>query len=392
MAKADLHCHSVFSEHPSEWFLQRIGAAESYTEPEYIFKEQLKRGMDFVTITDHNRIGGVLLLKEKYPDRIITGVESTVYFPEDGCKIHLLVYGLNEAQFNEIQKIRKDIYQTRDYIKEQNLAYSVAHATYSVNGRLQADHLRKLLLLFDNFEGINGGRNHLNNVGWMNVLTNLTPSHIDKLYQRYRIEPFSDNSWTKGITGGSDDHAGLFLGRTYTEALANTPEEFLQKIREKKIICDGRHNDYQSLAFTIYKIAIDYSKTKSTEFSKTIMSQLTDFLVDNKTLSWKYRLKVRKSEEQDINSRLKTAFAELTNALKKENKIDKRFDLFYEKISDITDLFFTSLFESTTKELAQGNFVKMIRNVSSSLPGFFLTLPFFTTLQHMHRNRELIEQ
>lgn len=29
MARADLHCHSVYSEHPSEWFLQRLGAAGS---------------------------------------------------------------------------------------------------------------------------------------------------------------------------------------------------------------------------------------------------------------------------------------------------------------------------------------------------------------------------
>jgi glycosyltransferase involved in cell wall biosynthesis len=32
MAKADLHLHSKYSNHPSEWFLQRLGASESYTE------------------------------------------------------------------------------------------------------------------------------------------------------------------------------------------------------------------------------------------------------------------------------------------------------------------------------------------------------------------------
>lgn len=36
MAKADHHVHSKFSNHPSEWFLQRIGASESYTDPEFI--------------------------------------------------------------------------------------------------------------------------------------------------------------------------------------------------------------------------------------------------------------------------------------------------------------------------------------------------------------------
>ncbi|MFO7577919.1 MAG: hypothetical protein R6W66_09360 [Pelovirga sp.] len=38
--------------------------------------------MDFVTITDHNRIKASLELVEKYPDRCFSGVESTAAFPE----------------------------------------------------------------------------------------------------------------------------------------------------------------------------------------------------------------------------------------------------------------------------------------------------------------------
>ena len=50
MAQIDLHVHSKYSNHPSEWFLQRLGASESYTEPETIYKLARQRGMDFVTI------------------------------------------------------------------------------------------------------------------------------------------------------------------------------------------------------------------------------------------------------------------------------------------------------------------------------------------------------
>ena len=38
MGKVDLHVHSKYSNHPSEWFLQRLGASESYTEPEAIYR------------------------------------------------------------------------------------------------------------------------------------------------------------------------------------------------------------------------------------------------------------------------------------------------------------------------------------------------------------------
>ena len=67
MKKVDLHVHSRFSVHPSEWFLQRLGTRESYTEPEEIYRIAKKRGMSFVTITDHNQIDGVMKLKELHP-------------------------------------------------------------------------------------------------------------------------------------------------------------------------------------------------------------------------------------------------------------------------------------------------------------------------------------
>ena len=109
MSKADLHVHSKYSNHPSEWFLQRLGASESYTEPEFIYRSAKEKGMDFVTVTDHNRIEASLLLKEKYPNECFTGVESTAYFPEDGCKVHILIYGFDERKFAEIQGLRKNI-------------------------------------------------------------------------------------------------------------------------------------------------------------------------------------------------------------------------------------------------------------------------------------------
>ena len=151
-----MHVHSRFSDHPSEWILQKLGAAESYTDPEFIFQTAKQRGMTFVTITDHNRIEGSLSLKERYPGEVFTGVEATATFPEDGCDVHVLVYGLSQAEFAEIDRLRQDIYELRDYLKQRNLAHAVAHATFAVNGRLTLEHLEKLVLLFDHFEGING--------------------------------------------------------------------------------------------------------------------------------------------------------------------------------------------------------------------------------------------
>lgn len=396
MARADLHCHSIYSEHPSEWFLQRLGAAESYTDPNHIYKELRKKGMDYIVITDHNRIEGALLLKKKYPKKVIVGVEATTYFPEDNCKIHLLIYGLNELQYDIIQSIRTNIYELRDYLKNEKLAHSVAHATYSVNKKLTVEHLEKLILLFDVFETRNGGRNDMHNVIWQKILNNLNKAYTDSLQQKYEIEPFSHTPWIKGFTGGSDDHAGIFLGTTYTEVEAANIDQFLEGIRNRTSSSQGRHNDFQGLAFTVYKIAMDFAKTKSSSFANSFFAKISDFIYNDESLNLIYRLKIRNMSRSSLNSddKMKASFTELIKTLQKEKgreiDLDRRFEIAYKKISEIADSFFKVLLQSFENNLSQGNLIKIIRNISSTIPGIFLTLPFYTTIHHLFSNRDIL--
>ena len=262
MAKADLHVHSCYSKHPSEWFLQRIGTRESYIEPEEIYRTAKREGMDFVTITDHNTIEGALRLRKSHPDDVFTGLEATTYFPEDGVKIHVLIWGLDEEQFNRIDTLRKSIYELREYLLEQDLAHSVAHATFSMNGMLRLDHLERLFLLFDHFETLNGSRDKNASDVLRQVFASLAPGTLQELEERHFILPADADSWRKGQTGGSDDHSGLFVGKTFTHADAATPGEFLDKIKVKQSGASGRYNDYQGLAFAVYKVAYDFSRSK----------------------------------------------------------------------------------------------------------------------------------
>ncbi|MBN2461291.1 MAG: hypothetical protein JXB60_06755 [Candidatus Cloacimonetes bacterium] len=383
MARADLHCHSIYSEHPSEWFLQRLGAAESYTDPKFIYQELCRRGMDFIVITDHNRIEGALLLKEKYPERVIVGMEATTYFPEDGCKIHILIYGLNEYQYDIIQTIRTNIYELRDYLKQENLAHAVAHATFSINRKLTIEHLEKLILLFDVFEIRNGGRSRLHNDSLKRIIRNMKKEYIDGLERRYKIKPFSETPWIKGMVGGSDDHAGIFLGLTYTEIEADNIEDFLEGIRNKSSKARGRHNDFQGLAFTVYKIALDFAKTKGKNFSGSFVGKISDYIYNEQSLNFINKLRLKNMSKASLNSdyQMKRNFIELIHTLQREKDrdtdIDRRFKIAYRKISDIADNFFKVLLQSFEENLSQGNLIKIIRNISSSLPGVFLTLPFF---------------
>jgi hypothetical protein len=396
MVKADLHIHSSFSAHPSEWFLQRLGTRESYSTPERIYHEARKRGMDFVTITDHNEIAASLLLKEKYPQSVITGVEVTTYFPENGCKIHVLVYGLTEAQYRMLNKVRPDIYELRQYIKEQNLAHTVAHPTFSINRKLTIEYIERLLLLFDYFEGINGSRSRIGNEIFMNVVTNITPEIIDTLFAKYHIEPYSETPWIKGLTGGSDDHSGLFIGRTYTCVEAETPEAFVEQLKCKNSSVAGRHNDYQGLAFAIYKIAYEFSKTRSKVLSSSLFHSINQLIFEQEAMDWKKRLmfgKMKFSREAREDT-IKRLFFELIDTFQqnKDLTIETKLIVVYQKISEIADEFFKLLLVSIEKDIHQGDIISLIKNISGSIPGVFLSLPFFSTINMLHGSRTLLNE
>ena len=86
--KVDLHVHSRYSNKPSYWALRKFRCPESFTSPQFIYETCKKIGMDYVTITDHNCIRGALEIAH-HPDTFISS-ELTAYFPEDGCKVHVV--------------------------------------------------------------------------------------------------------------------------------------------------------------------------------------------------------------------------------------------------------------------------------------------------------------
>ncbi len=390
--KVDLHIHSLHSETPSDWFLQRIGAAESYTKPKQIYKIAKERGMDLVTITDHNKINGILKLMDKYPEDTFTGVEVSTYFPEDSCRIHILIWGFKEKQFAKIDKFRNNIYDLRDYIKEKNFAYAVAHPNYSVNGKLKASHIGKLILLFDHFEVLNGYRSAYNNQTIYEILKNLTPDHISQLYEKYHIEPFSDTPWIKGFVAGSNDSAGLFIGKTYTETQAESIEEFLEKIKNKQSQISGRSNNFASLAFTVYKTAWDYSESKSKKLSKNLLADVSELIFEPKTLSFINRLKLKgyhaTIKKDDIVSQ---KIIELIEKLQKniELDVDKRIESVYNSISDVIDAIIIDIVKYFKENLKNLNVIEAFSKVSGFLPAIFLAAPFISSFHSLHKDRRI---
>jgi len=258
--KADLHVHSKYSHRPASWVLKKIGCAESYTEPLFLYQLMKQRGMDVVTITDHNMIKGCLEIAH-FEDTFISE-EVTTYFPEDNCKLHVLAYNITENQHEDISKIRNNVFDLVDYLNREEIVHAVAHPMYNVNDRLQPHHFEQILLLFKTIE-LNGARDTLQNKILTLIAENLTKETIEKLADKYDITPFGEIPWQKRFISGSDDHSSIYMGMSYTEIEGvNSVEEFIQGLRSDKLSVTTLNASPETLAHNIYSIVYQfYSKT-----------------------------------------------------------------------------------------------------------------------------------
>lgn len=256
-ARVDLHVHSKHSNRPTEWLLRQVGAPESFTEPKEIYRRCRERGMRFVTISDHDSIAGALEIQH-LPGTFLS-CEVTVEIPEDGCEIHLLVAGITERQHRDLQEIRRNVYEVRDYVRDQGILHSVAHPLFRVNDRLTLDHVEKLLVLFDRFEALNGMHGRRANDLVRRIFGSLTRETVEDLAERHGLEPFGPTPWIKTFTGGSDDHSGLFPGATYTQTPdAATVEDFLGHLRAGRHEPGGDTGSSARLLQSLYTISYEF--------------------------------------------------------------------------------------------------------------------------------------
>jgi len=263
--RADLHVHSRFSTRPSEWILQKLGCAESYTDPIALYHTARRQGMDLVTITDHNTIEGALQIAH-LPGTFISE-EVTAYFPEDRCKLHVLCYGITETQHHEIQRLRTNVYELVDYFLEQGIPHAMAHAMYSLNGKLTPRHIERLMLLFRTFE-LNGSRNKVLNDTLCDIIASLDKTRVERMVNDHNLLPRMSQPWIKRLIAGSDDHSSLNIARSHT-VVRNVQGEgqarindFLEGITDGRSEPQGMDAQPETMAHNLYSIAYQFYKNK----------------------------------------------------------------------------------------------------------------------------------
>ncbi|HLH14324.1 MAG TPA: glycosyltransferase, partial [Solirubrobacteraceae bacterium] len=215
-SRVDMHCHSTASQESKLGVQRAVGLPECATPPQEVYELAKRRGMDFVTITDHDTIAGVLEIAER-PD-VFVSEELTARFRGEPQAVHVLCYGIDGGDHEWLQAHSDDVELCAGYLREREIACALAHPYYTVAAPLSARHRRRLAELFGVWEVRNGARaRELNRPAATYVATR------------------------DGVgIGGSDDHAGIDIGRTYTETPpARTPAEFLARVRAGEAAAHG---------------------------------------------------------------------------------------------------------------------------------------------------------
>ncbi|MBS3778952.1 MAG: glycosyltransferase [Desulfovermiculus sp.] len=257
---ADLHVHSKYSKRPSQWILQKIDCPECFSDPKRIYGLAQDRGMDLVTITDHNSIAGSLEIAH-LPGTFISE-EVTSYFPQDGCKIHVLTLDISQEQHRDIQHLRQNIFDLVPYLRDQGIVHIVAHPFYDMNNRLHIEHFEQMLLLFELFE-LNGSRDKVQNHILEQILAALTAKDIELLADKHDLQPGDERPWIKTLTAGSDDHSSLNIARAYTRVPgAAGVQGFLQGLRQGRAEPHSQPASARTMGHNLYAIAYQFYKAK----------------------------------------------------------------------------------------------------------------------------------
>jgi glycosyltransferase involved in cell wall biosynthesis/predicted metal-dependent phosphoesterase TrpH len=232
-SRADLHCHSTASELSRLGVQRALGLPECATPPEEVYELAKRRGMDFVTITDHDTIAGALQIADR-PDAFVSE-ELTTWFRGEPQAVHVLCLGITPDDHDWLAARAGDVEEVAAYLHEREIACALAHPFYAVAAPLTPRHRRRLAELFEVWETRNGSRaSELN-----------APAAV-----------YIETHGGTGV-GGSDDHAGVDVGRTFTETpAAATWQELLAHVRAGRAAARGEQGSAARWAHAAMALAV----------------------------------------------------------------------------------------------------------------------------------------
>jgi predicted metal-dependent phosphoesterase TrpH len=228
--KMDMHVHSCFSEEDIPGVSGvRFSPRES---PEELYERAKARGMDFVTITDHDTIEGCLdfISRNRTARDFVIGEEVSTRLPVSGLTIHINVYGHSRRQHAELQRRRASAFAVVDFCRDERLYCCWNHPFYRENlSTIEESEFMRLLAEVPAIEARNGGRMQL----------------LNELAEEIAVRA------GKPVQAGSDTHTGD-IGSVYTAVPCATPEGFLAGILAGDSRIAGSHSTWRGFLFRNY--------------------------------------------------------------------------------------------------------------------------------------------
>jgi predicted metal-dependent phosphoesterase TrpH len=227
--RCDLHVHSLHSG-PADLPLLRHVGRESYSAPHAVYEKALARGMDLVTLTDHDTIAGALELR--HLPNVFLSEEVTVELP-NGRRLHVNAFDLREEQHQAIARKRLDPEAFFAYLAEQHIPASVNHLFSALTGAREVFDLHLPLKHLSLIEALNGSMPEGQN-------------EQARLAGRY--------AGMAGV-GGSDSHSLAGVARAFTTVPgARTKDEFLAGLRRGLTVPVGRSGSWVRLTSEVGRI------------------------------------------------------------------------------------------------------------------------------------------
>ena len=235
--KADLHCHSVYSTFK---YFRIANTRDSYNRPEEVYRVAKERGMDFVTLTDHDSIDGCLYLLNEHPDLsdFFISEEVETWFPDTRQRIHVNVFDIGERRHGEIHRLRENIYDLHAYLRQEGILASANHMFQNYRMRNSPrQYLEEMLRMFDVFEVKNGAM----------------ASQHNRLVEDL-MAVVSEKRGAVSLVAGSDAHTLAPLARVYTVAESETYTDFLAKVRSGECFVWGSEMGFKVLLSDVYRM------------------------------------------------------------------------------------------------------------------------------------------
>lgn len=235
--KCDLHVHTVHSGMCTVPLLNRI-CRESYSPAQHVYETLKRRGMDLVTVTDHDSIDAAEVLR-RHPDFFLS--EEVSCRTPRGTQLHVGVYDIAERDHVELQRRRDDLPALSAYLNERRLLFSVNHVFSSLTGRRTESDFDDFVARFPAVEILNG------------QMLAAANRYAEAFAARHR----------KAAVAGSDAHTLESLGRTYTHvANARDRREFMEGLKRRRGTAIGDSGNYLKLTRAVGEIGFELLKEK----------------------------------------------------------------------------------------------------------------------------------